>query len=270
MSTPLSRSSLGLVAAGAVAILFLGAFSPSQPDGVPTLTPTPPANPIDGSAVEPASELDEPAPPGFPPRLAELVELARAHVDDKTILAFVQNSERTDPPTADQVLYLSRQGLSQTVIAALFKAKPQPMPEQSAPLIPQPAPAEQIAMLDVPPAGAINVADSDGVSDPVCALPSLEVTVIGRQNPAPVLPPLLVAPVYLNNHFRAQWAGRAPIVSRLSGITPNLPSLARLEVPISRVPTRLELPATPPVLPPLPLKPLITASLVQGNSKSCK
>jgi hypothetical protein len=124
MSAPISRGSAGLLSVGAVAILLLGAFTRSDPAAMPPALLA--ENPAD-VAVEAAGEPE--LPTGLSLGLAEIFRLAQAHVDENVILAFIRNSGQTYSPTADQILYLSDLGLSQNVIAALFKQKTPASPE---------------------------------------------------------------------------------------------------------------------------------------------
>jgi hypothetical protein len=121
MNAPVSRSSLGLLAAGGVAILLLGAFSRDPFSRWAATSSVPDQIPAD-TTIETAGEPELPA--GLSPGLAEIVRLAQAHVSEEIILAYIQNSGETYFPTADEVLYLSDLGLSQKVIGALFKVKP--------------------------------------------------------------------------------------------------------------------------------------------------
>jgi len=127
MNAPISRSSAALLAVGAVAILLLGAFSRLEPASAPTALPA--DGPAD-SAIESAGDPELPA--DLSPGLADIVRFAQAHVDENVILAFIHNSGQTYSPTADEILYLSDLGLSQTVIAALFKQTPPAEPEIAA------------------------------------------------------------------------------------------------------------------------------------------
>lgn len=137
MNGPISRSSAALLAVGAVAILLLGAFSRLDPAAAPAAAPPALAadSPAD-SAIESAGEPELPA--DLSPGLADIIRLAQAHVDENVILAFIHNSSQTYSPTADEILYLSDLGLSQTVIAALFKQKPPAQPEIAATAGPTP------------------------------------------------------------------------------------------------------------------------------------
>jgi hypothetical protein len=143
MNAPISRSFAALVAIGAVAILLLGAFSRFDPAAAP------PALAVDSPAevtIEPAGEPELPA--NLSPGLAEIIKLAQAHVDANVILDFIHNSGKTYSPTADEILYLSDLGLSQNIIAALFKAKPDALPEIAA--VTEPAPVASAASSPLP------------------------------------------------------------------------------------------------------------------------
>ena len=120
MNAPISRSLTALVATGALAILLLGAFSHiNPPAAAPPTLPT--GSPAD-LAIESAGGPELPA--NLSPGLAEIIRMAQARVDESVILEFIRNSGQAYAPTADELLYLSDLGLSQTVLAALFKDKP--------------------------------------------------------------------------------------------------------------------------------------------------
>jgi hypothetical protein len=119
MNAPISRSSAVLLAVGAVVILLLGAFSRFDPAAAPAAAPS---GLMADAAIDAAGGPELPA--GLSPGLAEIFQMAQEHVDENVILAYIRNSGQTYLPTADEILYLSDLGLSQTVIAALFKQKP--------------------------------------------------------------------------------------------------------------------------------------------------
>ena len=145
MNAPVSRSAAALLVIGAVAVLLLGAFSRLDPAAAP------PALPADGpadAAIESAGQPELPA--GLSPGLADIIRLAQAHVDENVILTFILNSGKTYSPTADEILYLSDLGLSQTVIAALFKQKPAAQPEIAAAAGPAPFVSAKPVSADAP------------------------------------------------------------------------------------------------------------------------
>jgi len=130
MNAPLiPRSLMLLLAIGAVAILLLGAFSRLDPAAVSTSAPPSlPGDTLDAT-VQSAGEPELPA--NLSPGLGDIIRLAQAHVDEAVILAFVHNSGQIYAPAADEILYLSDLGLSQTVIGALslYKQPPPVVPE---------------------------------------------------------------------------------------------------------------------------------------------
>ncbi|MGD0813844.1 MAG: DUF6600 domain-containing protein [Verrucomicrobiota bacterium] len=140
MNAPISRSSAALLAIGAVVILLLGAFSRDPFAALPALPTVGAAD----SAIEAAGGPELLA--GLSPGLADLIRLAQAHVDENVILAFIQNSGRTYSPSADEILYLSDLGFSQTAIAALFKQKSASQPELAAAEGPTPAASARLTL----------------------------------------------------------------------------------------------------------------------------
>lgn len=62
--------------------------------------------------------------PTMPPAVNEVVKLAQAKMNDDVILAYIKSANVSCSLTADQILYLSGQGVSQNVISALMQNKP--------------------------------------------------------------------------------------------------------------------------------------------------
>ena len=57
------------------------------------------------------------------PDLQEIVKLAQAHMSDDVILNFIKGSGKSYTLSADDMLYLNSQGVSQAVIAALMQTR---------------------------------------------------------------------------------------------------------------------------------------------------
>ena len=71
------------------------------------------------------------APSDLSPGVQEVIKLTKAHMTDDVILAYIRNSGSSYNLSADDVLYLNSQGVSQPVISALLQAKsaaPAPLP----------------------------------------------------------------------------------------------------------------------------------------------
>ena len=83
------------------------------------------------------------------PDLQEIVKFAQAHMSDDVILSYVKNSGKTYNLSADDMLYLNGQGVSQAVISALLRtqsaAAPVSAPAPSVPPPGEPAPQPQMA-----------------------------------------------------------------------------------------------------------------------------
>jgi len=80
------------------------------------------------------------------PELTNLAKLVQSGVDEKVVLAYVQNSPAQQNPTADELIYLHELGLSsQTMVALLVSAKKPATASQSAREQIQPAPAPVVA-----------------------------------------------------------------------------------------------------------------------------
>jgi hypothetical protein len=90
-------------------------------------------------------------PANLPPGVQDVLKLTRAGLSEDLILTQVRTSGATYSLTADQIIYLSNQGVSQNVIKAIMP------PDGSAPPAPAPAPAATAyapAPAYVPPAPA--------------------------------------------------------------------------------------------------------------------
>jgi len=92
------------------------------------------------------------------PGVQEVVKLTQAHMGDDVILAYIHNSGASYNLSADDILYLNSQGVSQPVISALLQAKGPAGPPPSAPVVSNPAPppsypAPDAAPQVVPPGG---------------------------------------------------------------------------------------------------------------------
>ena len=112
-------------------------FFPFGPAAAPAAAP-PPSQPTARQIRQLNQPVNRSCLANLSPGLADIIRLAQAHVDENVILAFIHNSSQTYSPTADEILYLSDLGLSQTVIAALFKQKPPAQPEIAATAGPTP------------------------------------------------------------------------------------------------------------------------------------
>lgn len=110
------------------------------------------------------------APANLSPDLQEIVKFAQAHMSDDVILAYIKNSGKSYNLSADDLLYLNSQGVSQPVISALLKAKgdapaapapaPSPAPVASAP--PAAPPAAPPPAPEAPPPPPPGLADNFG------------------------------------------------------------------------------------------------------------
>ncbi|HEX3988313.1 MAG TPA: DUF6600 domain-containing protein [Verrucomicrobiae bacterium] len=139
MSLKTSISSPWFVAVGVSAVVFIGAFAHFDP--VPAAIPTSPPVAMVAAKEPLAPETGPTRPPleNSSPSMSEVIRLAESHVDPGVMLAFIQNSGQTYAPTSDDLIYLSRLGVPQNVIAALFP-RPQEQPDAIATATPTNAP----------------------------------------------------------------------------------------------------------------------------------
>jgi hypothetical protein len=116
-------------------------------------------------------------PATLSPGLQEVIKLTKAHMTDDVVLAYIRNSGAGYNLSADDVLYLNTQGVSQAVISALLQSKPSgpqtaPSPTYAPP--PQAAPSTPAPMVNPPgEPGAPPPVVGEGSAGP---LPGSEVT----------------------------------------------------------------------------------------------
>ena len=99
MKSPGISTSAWLLTVGTAAILLIGAlarFGPATPSN-----DSPASAPAEAEPESPPESAGEPAlPADLSPGLAEIIRLAKAHVDQEVILAFIQDSGQVYAPTA--------------------------------------------------------------------------------------------------------------------------------------------------------------------------
>ena len=99
-----------------------------------------------------ASTCQGQVPANLSPGLQEVLKLSKAQMGDDVIVGYINKSGTTFHLTADDIVYLKDQGVSQPVIAALLQAQaatPAPAPA------PQPAPSPQFAPAPQPAPAAV-------------------------------------------------------------------------------------------------------------------
>jgi len=102
----------------------------------------------------------------YSPDLQEVVKLSQSHMGDDVIVNYIRSSGKSYRLSADDIIYLSNQGVSQGVISALQTtgaAAPNPAPVIAAPTVqsqapppPMPAPAPVADAPAPPPAPEVN------------------------------------------------------------------------------------------------------------------
>jgi hypothetical protein len=186
MNTRNFGGSLWLLLFGTATVLLIGAFarfdanstteaadvsdSSATPDsGTNMVPPSPAAAPVVGPKL----------PADLSPGLADVIKLAQARVGDDTLLSYIQNTGLNYNPSADELLYLSDIGVSQSVLAALVK---RPVAELAA----APAATNEASPVPAPiPAGSALAGPAENMID--APLPT-------DDQPAPVAVPQ-------NNYF---------------------------------------------------------------------
>jgi hypothetical protein len=123
------------------------------------------------------------APANQSPQLQEIVKLTQAKMSDDVILAYIRNSGASYNLSADDILYLNSQGVSQPVISALLQSK------SSAAPAPSPAPATTPSPVVAPTTPAPPVSPSPGSPYPGQVSPYP-----GEAMTAPAPPPTTAPP----------------------------------------------------------------------------
>ncbi len=80
-------------------------------------------------------------PANLSPELQEVVKLSATHMSEDVILSYIRNSGMSYNLSADDILYLHSQDISQTVLNALLKATPDGTPPAKSDDDPPPPPA---------------------------------------------------------------------------------------------------------------------------------
>src|ERR1700722_5484071 len=88
------------------------------------------------------------APADLSPDVQEVLTLARQHMDDSVITNYIMSTGKTYKLSADDIIYLNSQGVSQGVITALLQTSSNTANTQTAP---PPAPAPPAPRPPAPP-----------------------------------------------------------------------------------------------------------------------
>jgi len=96
------------------------------------------------NTIAPVAAPTAPVTPPLAYGVSQILQLAQAKVSDDTIIAFVRNSGNSYGLSADQIIYLQKQGLSSAVITAMLN-----QPRTGA-LASTPAPATPTPASDAP------------------------------------------------------------------------------------------------------------------------
>ena len=99
-----------------------------------------------------AASYAQTPPANVSPDLQEIVKFTQAHMSDEVIISYMKNANKTYVLSADDILYLNSQNVSQGVLAAMLvtKTSAAPAPAPAAAPAPEPAPAPQVAPSPAP------------------------------------------------------------------------------------------------------------------------
>ena len=116
----------------------------------------------------PAPAVSQPAPVALSPGVSQVLQLSQAKVGDSTVLAYIQNSGTGYTLTANQIIYLKQQGVSDAVLNAMLTKYQNGAPGTVATA---PAPAAAPAIETAAPATTV-VADSEPAPATTVYVPS--------------------------------------------------------------------------------------------------
>jgi hypothetical protein len=148
-------------------------------------------------------------PANLSPDLSEIVKFVQKHIADDVILSYITNSGKVYNLSADDILYLQTQGVSQAVMVALQQSKnnaagpapaptPTPAPAPTPAPIPEPAPvyapqpAVAPAPVYTPPPGLLDSFNTDASLNPsVWMIQTPLLQSLAQWSAAIPMPPLL-------------------------------------------------------------------------------
>jgi hypothetical protein len=112
----------------------------------PATTVADPAQPMAQAQNPPATTAAPSYATQLPYGAPQILQLSQAKVGDDTIAAYIRNSGYSYTLSADQIMYLKQQGVSDAVITTMLnQPKPAAVPYTTAAPAPQPAPTTTVA-----------------------------------------------------------------------------------------------------------------------------
>ncbi len=134
-------------------------------------------------------------PANLSPDLQSVVKLSQAHMTDDVIINFIKNSGKVYTLSADDMIYLNSQGISQPVVNALLQTKASaPAPDSAPPPVAPPlsAPPPVAAPTPAPPPGLMDAFNSDASLNPsVWMMQTPLLQSLAQWNGAGLMPPML-------------------------------------------------------------------------------
>jgi len=98
----------------------------------------------DAAAPSTTPVVSQPAPLTLSPAMVQILRLSQAKVSDSTILAFIQGNGQSYALSADQIIYLKQQGVSDAILNAML-TQPQTVATSPAPApVPTQAPLNDV------------------------------------------------------------------------------------------------------------------------------
>ena len=127
---------------------------------------------------------------GLTPELQEITALAQNRTSDENIIGYIRNSGKTYKLTANDIVLLSKNGVSQNVIAALMQP---PLPAVTAPVVtaePVPTAAATVAPAPAPvPPTPVIVNVNNTAATPAAPVAAVAPSVVSMLAPLPPEPP---------------------------------------------------------------------------------
>ena len=139
----------------------------------------------------PASASAQPPPMALPPGVNDVVKLAHSGIGDEVILAKIKNDGASYNLTSDQIIYLSKVGVPQNVLAALLQGKSSSTTATAVNPESRTAVAPPGGIAEPPPLDAVNPAiNTPATAQPAIASQPRAATALATSSPpqAPAAP----------------------------------------------------------------------------------
>src|SRR5271156_5319314 len=156
------------------------------------------------------------APADLSPDVQEVLTLSRQHMDDSVITNYIISTGKSYKLSADDIIYLNSQGVSQPVISARLESGKNAAPQPAQPATPAPAVPVSTPTAAPPP---VDMTQPGGPAEPAIATPT---TPAPGMSAPPMIPPTMPPGPAIQDNFYSDgtlnpslWQTQSPILSSL-------------------------------------------------------